>query len=152
MSSIRAAAVLSRILVKVGRHRCSLQSSNSHTASWWARMMLSDAAVRRAGVVRVQTITQLFPAATGPLSCGFHPAGNRLAIVTNGGGPGVMATDHAADLDWSWPPYQIPPLKTHQVLPPTCTRQPVDIIGMPRLNRYHHAVKAVWKSRCRWRA
>ena len=64
---------------------------------WVGSNDASDAAVRRAGVVRVETVTQLFSAAKA-LSCGFHPSGNRLAIVTNGGGPGVMATDRASDL------------------------------------------------------
>ena len=54
-------------------------------------------AVRRAGVVRVNTIPQLF-AAGKALSTHIKPTGNRLAIVTNGGGPGVMATDLAVDL------------------------------------------------------
>jgi len=58
----------------------------SHTASLVGSDDAFDAAVRRAGVVRVQTVTQLFSVAKA-LSCGFHPTGSRLAIVTNGGGP-----------------------------------------------------------------
>ncbi|PKO50449.1 MAG: GNAT family N-acetyltransferase, partial [Betaproteobacteria bacterium HGW-Betaproteobacteria-20] len=98
MSAIRAAARIKPvILVKVGRHAAGSKAAMSHTASLVGSDDAFEAAVRRAGVVRVKSITQLFSAAKA-LSCGFHPTGNRLAIVTNGGGPGVMATDCAADL------------------------------------------------------
>ena len=98
MSALRAAARIKPvILVKVGRHAAGSKAAMSHTASLVGADDVFDAAVSRAGVVRVQTITQLFTAAKA-LSCGFRPVGNRLAIVTNGGGPGVMATDRAIDL------------------------------------------------------
>ncbi len=98
MSSLRAAArVKPVILIKVGRHEAGSKAAMSHTASLVGSDDAFAAAVRRAGVVRVETVTQLFSSAKA-LSCGFHPSGNRLAIVTNGGGPGVMATDRASDL------------------------------------------------------
>jgi acetyltransferase len=56
-----------------------------------------DAALRRAGVVRVRQFTQLFSAAKC-LASRFRPVGRRLAIVTNGGGPGVLAADWAAEI------------------------------------------------------
>ena len=61
-----------------------------------------DAAVRRAGVVRVKNVGQLFYAAKA-LASKFRPKGNRLAIITNGGGPGAMAADRAGDLDIHYP-------------------------------------------------
>jgi acetyltransferase len=77
MSAIRAAArVKPVILVKVGRHAAASKAAMSHTASLVGSDDAFEAAVRRAGVVRVQTITQLFSAAKA-LSCGFHPTGNR---------------------------------------------------------------------------
>src|SRR5512142_387231 len=98
MSALRAAARIKPvILVKVGRHAAGSKAAMSHTASLVGADDVFDAAVSRVGVVRVQTITQLFTAAKA-LSFGFRPAGNRLAIVTNGGGPGVMAADRASDL------------------------------------------------------
>jgi acetyltransferase len=144
MSSIRAAARIKPvILVKVGRHAAASKAAMSHTASLVGSDDAFDAAVRRAGVVRVQTITQLFSAAKA-LSCGFHPTGNRLAIVTNGGGPGVMATDCAADLGLVMASLSdITVEKLNQVLPPTWSHgNPVDIIGDAQADRYHHAVKA----------
>ncbi|HEY6094144.1 MAG TPA: bifunctional acetate--CoA ligase family protein/GNAT family N-acetyltransferase [Gallionellaceae bacterium] len=144
MSSIRAAARAKPvILVKVGRHAAGSKAALSHTASLVGSDDVFDAAVRRAGVVRVQTITQLFSAAKA-LSCGFHPTGNRLCIVTNGGGPGVMATDRAADLGLEMATLSDATIAAlNEVLPPSWSHgNPVDIIGDAQADRYHHAVKA----------
>jgi acetyltransferase len=144
MSSLRAAARIKPvILVKVGRHDAGSKAAMSHTASMAGSDDAFDAAVRRAGVVRVRSVTQLFSAAKA-LSCGFHPTGNRLAIVTNGGGPGVMATDCASDwgldiADLSQTTIE----KLNKVLPPTWSHaNPVDIIGDAQADRYRHAVQA----------
>ena len=55
-----------------------------------------DAAVRRAGALRVQDFTEFFSTAA-VLDAGVRTRGSRLAVVTNAGGPGVMAADHCAD-------------------------------------------------------
>ncbi len=144
MSAIRAAArVKPVILVKVGRHAAASKAAMSHTASLVGSDDAFEAAVRRAGVVRVQTITQLFSAAKA-LSCGFHPTGNRLAIVTNGGGPGVMATDCASDLGLVMATLSEATIEQlNQVLPHTWSHgNPVDIIGDAQADRYRHAVQA----------
>lgn len=144
MSSIRAAARIKPvILVKVGRHAAASKAAISHTASIVGSDDAFDAAVRRAGVVRVQTITQLFSAAKA-LSCGFDPTGNRLAIVTNGGGPGVMATDYAIDLGLEIATLSDSTIETlNKVLPETWSHgNPVDVIGDAQADRYQHAVKA----------
>jgi len=144
MSAIRAAARIKPvILVKVGRYPASSKAAMSHTASLVGSDDAFDAAVRRAGVVRVQTITQLFSAAKA-LSCGFHPTGNRLAIVTNGGGPGVMATDFALELGLVMANLSETTLeKLNKVLPLGWSHgNPVDIIGDAQADRYQHAVQA----------
>lgn len=144
MSAIRAAARIKPvILVKVGRHAAGSKAAMSHTASLVGSDDVFDAAVSRAGVVRVQTITQLFAAAKA-LASGFQPVGNRLAIVTNGGGPGVMATDRASDLGLTIATLSDTTIEQlNQVLPPNWPHaNPVDIIGDAQADRYHHAVKA----------
>jgi len=144
MSSLRAAARIKPvILVKVGRHEAGSRAALSHTASLVGSDDAFDAAVSRAGVVRVQTITQLFSAAKA-LSCGFHPSGKRLAIVTNGGGPGVMATDHAIDLGLDMAILSDATLeRLNRVLPPTWSHgNPVDVIGDAQAERYQIAVRA----------
>jgi acetyltransferase len=144
MSSLRAAARIKPvILVKVGRHAAGSRAALSHTASLVGSDDAFDAAVSRAGVVRVQTITQLFSAAKA-LSCGFHPSGKRLAIVTNGGGPGVMATDHAMDLGLEMALLSDATLaRLNQSLPPNWSHgNPVDVIGDAQAERYQSAVRA----------
>lgn len=144
MSSLRAAArVKPVILVKVGRHEAGSKAAMSHTASLVGSDDAFDAAVRRAGVVRVRTVTELFSAAKA-MSCGFHPSGNRLAIVTNGGGPGVMAADRAADLGLVMATLSAATMeRLNQVLPNNWSHgNPVDIIGDAQVDRYQHAVAA----------
>jgi acetyltransferase len=144
MSSIRAAARIKPvILVKVGRHPAASKAAISHTSAIVGSDDAFDAAVRRAGVVRVQTITQLFSAAKA-LSCGFDPTGSRLAIVTNGGGPGVMATDYAIDLGLEIAALSETTIHTlNLALPPTWSHgNPIDIIGDAQVDRYECAVKA----------
>lgn len=144
MSGIRAAARIKPvILVKVGHHAAASKAAMSHTASLVGSDDAFEAAVRRAGVVRVETVTQLFSVAKA-LSCGFHPIGNRLAIVTNGGGPGVMATDCAIETGLAMATLSDTTIeKLNQVLPATWSHgNPVDIIGDAQADRYHYAVKA----------
>lgn len=144
MSSLRAAARIKPvILVKVGRHTTSSKAALSHTASLVGADDVFAAAVSRLGVVRVQTITQLFTAAKA-LSCGFRPVGSRLAIVTNGGGPGLMAIDRVADLGLTMASLSDKTIEyLNQCLPVTWSHSnPIDIVGDASAERYHHAVKA----------
>lgn len=144
MSALRAAARIKPVLaVKVGRHAAGSRAAMSHTGSLVGADDVFDAALRRAGAVRVQTITQLFSLAKA-LSSHCRPCGNRLAIVTNGGGPGVMATDRTADL--GVPLAQLSPatMETlNAVLPAVWSHgNPVDIIGDATPERYEAALSA----------
>jgi len=144
MSALRAAARIKPvILVKVGRHPAGSKAAMSHTASLVGADDVFDAAISRVGVVRVETVTHLFTAARA-LAFGFRPAGNRLAIVTNGGGPGVMAADRASDLGLAMATLSDATVEyLNQYLPPNWPHgNPVDIIGDAQAERYYHAVKA----------
>ncbi len=93
MSAARAFARTKPIVVlKAGASKQGARAAMSHTGAMAGNDAVYDAAFRRAGIIRVQTIQQLFDStqalATQPL-----PAGNRLAIVTNAGGPAILATD-----------------------------------------------------------
>lgn len=93
MSALRSAArVKPIILLKAGRHGDGADGTRTVSAD-----LVFDAAMRRAGVVRVQNIDQLF-FATKALSCGFQPRTDSLAIVSNGSGPADLAADRAKDL------------------------------------------------------
>ena len=97
VSALRAAARVKPVIaLKVGRHASGSRAASSHTGALVGSDAVFDAALRRAGAVRVKTYTQLFAAAR-VLSSARAAHGERLAIVTNGGGPGVLAADSAAD-------------------------------------------------------
>jgi acetyltransferase len=97
VSALRAAARVKPVVcLKVGRYAGGSRAASSHTGALVGSDEVFDAALRRAGSVRVKTYTQLFAAAR-VLATGRLPEGERLAIVTNGGGPGVVAADSAAE-------------------------------------------------------
>lgn len=98
MSGLRTASRMKPVVVlKAGRSAEGMQAATSHTGAIVGSDDAFEAALERAGVVRVKTITQLFTAAR-ILSSGMRVQQNRLLVVSNGGGPGVMATDRAADM------------------------------------------------------
>ena len=98
MSALRAAAYAKPVVVmKAGRRPSGSRAALTHSAAIVGADDVFEAALRRAGVVRVRTFTQLFSAAKC-LASRFRPVGRKLAIVTNGGGPGVLAADWADDV------------------------------------------------------
>ena len=98
LSALRAAARVKPVVaLKVGRYQSGSRAVSSHTGALVGSDEVFDAALRRSGTVRVKTYTQLFAAAR-VLARGRFPEGERLAIVTNGGGPGVVAADSAAEM------------------------------------------------------
>jgi acetyltransferase len=144
LSSLRAAARLKPvILMKVGRHPVGSRAAVSHTGALVGADDVFDAAVRRAGAVRVTTIGQLVAAALA-LSARVRPRGDRLAIVTNGGGPGVMAADRAADLGIPLATLSGETIASLQdALPANWSHgNPLDLIGDADAGRYRAAVKA----------
>jgi acetyltransferase len=144
VGSLRAAARSKPvILMKVGRHPVGSRAAVSHTGAIVGLDDVFDAVVRRTGVVRVQSMTDLVLAAQA-LASHVRPAGGRLAIVTNGGGPGVMAADRAADL--GLPLAELAPAtieRLKQALPATWSHgNPVDLIGDADAARYSQAMRA----------
>jgi acetyltransferase len=103
MSGLKAAARMKPvILLKSGRMPEGNLAAMSHTGAIVGGDDVFDSAIERAGAIRVLTISQLFAAAK-TLSDNITIKNNRLAILTNGGGPGVMATDRAAELGLKLP-------------------------------------------------
>lgn len=93
LAAARAAALTKPVIVlKAGRTQAAAQAAASHTGALTGRDDVLDAALRRAGVLRVDTVADLFGMA-GVLSSQPAAAGPRLAIVTNAGGPGALAAD-----------------------------------------------------------
>ena len=142
MSALRAAARSKPVFViKVGRHDAGSRAVISHTGALVGSDDVFDAALRRAGVVRVESIGGLFSAAKS-LASPHKYSGNRLAIITNGGGPGVMAIDRAVDVGVSVASLSPETVeRLNQVLPTIWSHNnPVDIIGDATPQRYRDAV------------
>jgi acetyltransferase len=98
MSALRAAANVKPVFVlKAGRKPAGSRAALTHSGAIVGSDDVFDAALRRAGAVRVHTFVQLFTAAKG-LTARNLPVGSRLAIITNGGGPGVLAADWANEI------------------------------------------------------
>jgi len=143
MSSLRAAARIKPVIaLKVGRHAAGAQASMSHTGALVGSDETFSAALSRSGVLRVETISQLFAAAKALSSLHYRGACERLVIITNGGGPGVMAADRATDQGIelsSLSPETLSAL--NQVLPDVWSHSnPVDIIGDAPPERYQQAL------------
>jgi len=93
MSALRSASHAKPVVVlKAGRKPAGNLAAQTHSASIVGSDDVFDAALRRAGAVRVRSFVELFSAAKC-LASRYRPVGKRLAIVTNGGGPGVLAAD-----------------------------------------------------------
>jgi len=98
MSALRSAAIAKPVVVlKAGRKPAGNEAAHTHSASIIGSDEVFDAALRRAGAVRVRSFVELFSAAKC-LASRYRPVGRRLAIVTNGGGPGVLAADWVNEL------------------------------------------------------
>ncbi|MEY2632506.1 MAG: hypothetical protein RIR00_1160, partial [Pseudomonadota bacterium] len=145
MSALRSAARIKPIiLLKAGRHEAGSVAAQTHSGMAAVADAVFEAAVRRAGVVRVQNVGQLFYASKA-LASKFRPMGNRLAIITNGGGPGAMAADRAGDLGIPLAHLCNETIaKLNASLPTNWSHNnPVDIVGDATPQRYRDAILAV---------
>jgi acetyltransferase len=143
MSGLRAAARVKPVItLKVGRHMSGSKAAMSHTGALVGSDDVFESALRRAGVVRGLRIGDLFSAAT-TLTSATNVKGERLAIITNGGGPGVMATDRATDLGISLAELsESTRERLNDILPETWSQaNPVDVIGDATPSRYAQAVE-----------
>jgi acetyltransferase len=134
------------ILVKAGKFTESAKAAASHTGSLTGEDNIYDAAFKRAGVVRVDEIADLFNAAE-VLGMQPLPNGPNLAIITNAGGPGVMATD--ALISRGGKVAKLSP-KTMETLDAVLPRfwshgNPIDILGDAHADRYKAAIEACLK-------
>ena len=155
MSAARAAARNKPVLiVKAGRSAQGQAAAASHTGALAASDLVLDAAIRRAGMLRVDTLQDLFDAAEtlshfkGPIVSDAAlqaPAAGTLMLVTNGGGAGVLAADACARegvaLAALRPEDQA---ALEAALPPNWSRaNPVDIIGDAPVARYVHTLRTL---------
>ncbi len=142
------------LVIKSGRTSDGARAAASHTGALAGSEAVYDAIFKQAGVIRANTIDELFDFANAfaykhESKLGKTrrkiPSGKRVAIITNAGGPGILATDMtvSSDLELArFQPETVAKLAEH--LPATANlHNPVDVIGDAHSDRYEHALRAV---------
>jgi acetyltransferase len=143
MSAARSVSRIKPIIViKAGRSRAGAQAAASHTGAMAGADRAYNAAFRRAGIIRVDTIGQLFDCAEA-LGKVKRPAGGNLGIISNAGAPGIMAVDTLGR--WDIEPATLTPetlAKLDEFLPSHWSRSnPIDILGDAPPERYLKAMQ-----------
>ena len=99
MSALRAAASTKPVVIlKAGHQPAGNRAAQTHSGAIVGSDDVFDAAIKRSGAVRVRSFVELFSAAKC-LASRYRPVGRRLAIITNGGGPGVLAADWISEIN-----------------------------------------------------
>jgi acetyltransferase len=145
LSAAREVALAKPIIViKAGRTQQAAQAAASHTGSLAGSDEVLDAAFERCGVLRVDTISEVFSMAE-VLGRQPRPKGPRLSILTNAGGPGVLATDTLISEGCELAPISAATMdELNAVLPaPWSHGNPIDILGDAGPERYAKAVEIV---------
>ena len=149
MSAARAAARNKPVLaIKSGRMEEGSRAAMSHTGALTSNDAVYDAAFQRAGMLRVFEFEELF-AAVETLGRGRRPKGERLAILTNGGGLGVLAVDDLVEQGGSLAALSDETIAAlDKVLPPTWSKaNPIDIIGDATGERYEAALRVLLEAK-----
>jgi acetyltransferase len=143
-SITRGPAAKPILAIKGGRTDAGAAAASSHTGALAASDVLTSAAFEQAGILRCRTIEDMFNTAQ-LLAYQPLPASDRLAIVTNAGGPGVMATDAAIDRGLKLASFSPETTaKLRKALPAAANvNNPIDVIGDAREDRYAAAMEAV---------
>jgi acetyltransferase len=135
------------LVIKAGRTQAGTRAVSSHTGSLAGEMAAYDAAFRQAGVIRVDTVEDLFDHALA-LAYGPLPRGPRVAVVTNAGGPASLAADVIEQVGLAMPPA---PEAVRAVLagfthPEAQLANPVDMLGGAEPAQFEQAVGALLAS------
>jgi len=148
MSALRAAANAKPVVVlKAGRKAQAQRAALTHSGTIVGSDDVFDAALRRAGAVRVRSFVALFSAAKC-LASRYRPVGRRLAIITNGGGPGVLAADWICEIQLELGRLTEQQITTLQPLMPTfaALSDLIDLSEEAAPEHYRLAIEAVSKS------
>ncbi len=147
VSALRMAARAKPVIVvKTGREAAAYKAAITHSGALVGADDVFDSVLRRAGAVRVRTFNMLVSAARC-LSSRYRPTGNRLAIVTNGGGGGIIAADWAALHEVEVPELAQPTLdRLEGALAANWSRgNPVDLGGRATPAHYRAAIAACFE-------
>ncbi|HKK74915.1 MAG TPA: bifunctional acetate--CoA ligase family protein/GNAT family N-acetyltransferase [Saprospiraceae bacterium] len=135
------------IVLKSGRSEAGSKATFSHTGTLAGNDAVFDAAFERSGIIRVDTVAQLFNMAQA-VAMQPRPVGNRLAIVTNAGGPGVLATDYLIRHGGQIAELGAETLqKIGEKLAPSWSKSnPIDVLGDAGAEEYAHAINICAKA------
>ncbi len=142
----RAARKKPVIVLKSGTSQAGAQAASSHTGALAGSDLAYETAFTQAGIVRARSMTELFDLATC-FSYQPLPKGDRVAIVTNAGGPGIVASDTIENTGLSMARFEKETLDALRSYLPTEANiyNPVDVIGDAKADRYAFALEAVLK-------
>ena len=134
------------IVVKAGRFPESAEAALSHTGALCGEDAVYGAAFRRAGIVRVEAINNLFSCAEA-LAMQPNPKGPNLTIISNAGGPGIMATDFLIAKGGKLPALSSKTIHAlDSVLPSYCsTQNPIDILEEATADRFRKVMEICFK-------
>jgi len=140
----RAAKKKPVILLKSGVSQAGAQAASSHTGALAGSDLAYDTAFAQCGIIRARSMTELFDLAVA-FSKSVVPGGNRVAIVTNSGGPGIIATDNVELNGLRMARFE---KKTIEALRANLPKEagiynPVDVLGDARADRYDFALQKV---------
>ena len=147
LSASRVVALTKPIIViKAGRTEAAAKAAASHTGSLTGSDEVLDAAFRRVGVLRVNSISEVFDMAE-VLSKQPRPKGPRLAILTNAGGPGVLATDALIENKGELAPLSAETMAALDAILPAAWSHsnPIDILGDADPRRYARSLEVTAK-------
>ena len=134
------------VVVKAGRFKETALSTLSHSGFLGGEDEVYDSAFRRAGIVRVETMIDLFNCAEA-LAMQPNPTGPNLTIITNAGGPGIMATDQLIAKGGKLSPLSHETIKDlRNILPPyCCSANPIDILEEATPDRFKDVMELCLK-------
>ncbi|UCH31666.1 MAG: bifunctional acetate--CoA ligase family protein/GNAT family N-acetyltransferase [Candidatus Bathyarchaeota archaeon] len=134
------------IVVKAGKFSESAEAAICHTGALCGEDAIYDAAFRRAGIVRVEAISDLFNCAEA-LAMQPNPKGSSLTIITNAGGPGIMATDSLIAQGGKLSSLSNEVLQAlGEILPPYCSNlNPIDILEEATTDRFRKVMEICFK-------
>ncbi|MCF8145825.1 MAG: bifunctional acetate--CoA ligase family protein/GNAT family N-acetyltransferase [Deltaproteobacteria bacterium] len=148
MSAARAVSRVKPIVIlKAGKGKAGARAAASHTGAMAGEDTVYEAAFKRAGAVRVDTLQDFFDCAE-LLAKQPLPSGRRLVVITNSGGPGVMAADAIEEYGLELSPLSRETMNgLNKILPPHWSHgNPIDILGDATAERYEKAAECCFKA------
>lgn len=136
------------IVVKSGNTSAGAKAVSSHTGSLAGSVKAYEAAFKQAGIIRARTIRNLFDYSTA-LAYQPLPKGRNLVIITNAGGPGIMATDVCEENNINMPALEKETIdKLKEFLPEAANfHNPIDVLGDALADRYKKALEIIVKDK-----